>query len=325
MKHLKLITLFLIASLLFNCKNTSNTVVKTEQQKDSQGYTYETVTNDPTGLRLYTLDNGLKVYMSKNSDEPKIQTYIAVRAGSTYDPKESTGLAHYLEHMVFKGTDKVGTLNWETEKKYLDTIANLYEEHRAEKDPEKKLAIYKNIDRVSLEASNHSVANEYDKMISSLGATGTNAYTSFEQTVYTNKIPANELDKWLSVESERFGKLVLRLFHTELEAVFEEYNRSQDNDIRKLYFSMLDGLFPNHPYGQQTTIGTAEHLKNPSMVDIHNYFNKYYVPNNMAVVLVGDFEFDETIKKVDQSFGKMERKDLEHPTLPKENPITMLV
>jgi len=321
MKQSKLIIAFAIVALLFNCKNNS-TEVKTTSVTDANGYSYESVSNDPTGLRLYTLENGLKVYMSQNTDEPKIQTYIAVRAGSNYDPKESTGLAHYLEHMVFKGTNHIGTQDWEKEKVLLDQIADLYEEHRAETDPDKKNAIYRKIDQVSLEASNHSIANEYDKMISSLGATGTNAYTWFEQTVYTNKIPANELDKWLSVESERFGKLVLRLFHTELEAVFEEFNRGQDNDFRKRYAAMLEGLFPNHPYGQQKTIGTAEHLKNPSLRDINNYFDKYYVPNNMAVVLVGDFDFDETIKKVDRAFGGMEKKELQHPVLPKEDPIT---
>ena len=114
--------------------------------------------------------------------------------------------------MVFKGTHKVGTINWEKEKVYLDQISDLYEKHRAEKDVEKKKELYKKIDSLSLEASNYSVANEYDKMTSSIGATGTNAHTWFEETVYKNKIPANELDKWLGLESERFGTLVLRLF-----------------------------------------------------------------------------------------------------------------
>jgi len=325
----KLASFLLLGLLVISCKKseTSNDGSKEKtfvvnQQKDETGFTYETVENDPTGLRLYTLDNGLKVYLSKNTEEPKIQTYIAVRAGSNYDPKESTGLAHYLEHMVFKGTHEIGTANWEEEKGHLEKIADLYEQHRTEKDPAKKLALYKQIDEASLEASNHSIANEYDKMISSLGAEGTNAHTWFEETVYKNKIPANELEKWLSVESERFSELVLRLFHTELEAVFEEFNRGQDNDGRKSYAAMLKNLFPNHPYGQQSTIGTAEHLKNPSMIDIHNYFNKYYVPNNMAVVLVGDFDFDETIKFVDNAFGKMERKEVSHPVLPKEEAIT---
>jgi len=325
----KLTSLLLLCLLVISCKKSDSSkevsqekTYAVNQQKDAKGYAYETVENDPTGLRLYTLDNGLKVYLSKNTDEPKIQTYIAVRAGSNYDPKESTGLAHYLEHMVFKGTHEIGTADWEEEKGHLEKIADLYEQHRAEQDPAKKLALYKQIDEASLEASNHSIANEYDKMISSLGAEGTNAHTWFEETVYKNKIPANELEKWLTVESERFSELVLRLFHTELEAVFEEFNRGQDNDFRKSYAAMLKDLFPNHPYGQQSTIGTADHLKNPSMIDIHNYFNKYYVPNNMAVVLVGDFDFDETIGMVDNAFGKMERKEVVHPELPKEEPIT---
>ncbi len=317
----KLAFLLVAAGLLISCSQ-EGTSFETSSQQDGNGFKYETVTNDPTGLRLYTLENGLKVYLSQNSDEPKIQTYVAVRAGSNYDPKESTGLAHYLEHMVFKGTHEFGTLDWEKEKPYLDKISDLYEKHKATDDPEEKLALYKEIDAVSLEASNYSIANEYDKMIASLGAQGTNAYTSFEQTVYTNKIPANELDKWLSVESARFKEVVLRLFHTELEAVFEEFNRGQDSDARKAYATMLSELFPTHPYGQQTTIGTAEHLKNPSMVAIKNYFDTYYVPSNMAVVLVGDFEFDETIEKVNDAFGDYENKTVEHPVFAAEEPIT---
>lgn len=322
MNQIKLLAFSMLLITAISCKNNNEKSYKVTSQKDANGITYETVENDPTGLRLYTLDNGLKVYLSQNADEPKIQTYIAVRAGSNYDPKESTGLAHYLEHMVFKGTHKIGTADWEKEKGYLKKISDLYEQHRTEEDEEKKKALYKEIDKVSLEASNYSIANEYDKMTASLGATGTNAYTWFEQTVYTNKIPANEFNKWITLESERFSTLVLRLFHTELEAVFEEFNRGQDNDFRKRYAAMLDGLFPNHPYGQQTTIGTGQHLKNPSMIDIHNYFDKYYVPNNMAIVLVGDLEFEATIKKVNDAFGKMKRKELTHPTLPKEEPIT---
>ena len=318
----KLSVLVLMTSLIISaCKTSGEKSYEVKESKDHNGYTYETVDNDPTGLRLYTLDNGLKVYLSKNADEPKIQTFIAVRAGSNYDPAEATGLAHYLEHMVFKGTSNMGTLDWEKEKVHLHEISSLYEQRKKETDPEKKKELYKKIDEESFKASQFSIANEYDKLTSSMGATGTNAHTWFEETVYKNKIPANELEKWLTLESERFNELVLRLFHTELEVVFEEFNRGQDNDYRKSYAAMLKGLFPNHPYGQQSTIGTAEHLKNPSMVAIHNYFNKYYVPNNMAMVLVGDFDFENTIKLVDTHFGKMERKEVVHPILPKEEPI----
>ena len=312
--------------LLVSCqKDGATSTYKVENRTDSNGYTYESVTNDPTGLRLYTLNNGMKVYLSQNKDAPTIQTFVAVRAGSSYDPKESTGLAHYLEHMVFKGNDKFGTNNWEVEQGYIAQISDLYEAHRAESDPEKKETLYRKIDSVSYIASGYAIANEYDKMVSSLGATGTNAHTSSEETVYKNKIPSNELDKFLYLESEKFRKLVLRLFHTELEAVYEEYNRNLDNDPAKTFFALMDGLYPTHPYGQQTTIGISEHLKNPSMIHIQNYFDKYYVPSNMALVLVGDLEFDETIKKVEATFGKLEAKDVVHPELPKEAPATDIV
>lgn len=297
----------------------------TEKKKDAQGYTYETVKNDKTGVRVYTLKNGLKVYLAQNTDEPRIQTYIPVRTGSNNDPADNTGLAHYLEHMVFKGTSKIGTQDWATEKGLIAQISDLYEQHKAETDPEKKKALYKRIDEVSQEASKYSVANEYDKLISSLGAKGTNAHTSLNETVYKNNIPANELEKWMVVEKERFSELVLRLFHTELEAVYEEFNRSQDNDGRLVNFELMNALFPITPYGQQTTIGKSEHLKNPSMVAIHNYFNTYYVPNNMAVVLVGDLDFDKTIKMVDQYFGTFQYKELPMKKMLSEQPMTAIV
>lgn len=319
-----LVTLIVITSLL-GCKqnNLENTTdIVTQTKEDANGFSYESVTNDPTGLRLYTLDNGLKVYLGKNEDEPKIQTLIAVRAGSTYDPEDNTGLAHYLEHMVFKGTDEIGTQNWQKEKQLISKISELYEQHKNEKDPITKQAIYKDIDSVSQEASKYSIANEYDKMISSLGAENTNAFTSTEETVYISKIPSNEIDKWLKVESERFSQLVLRLFHTELEAVYEEFNRGQDSDGRKHYAAVLEGLFPNHPYGTQSTIGTSEHLKNPSMVAINNYFDTYYVPNNMAVIMVGDLDFEETIKKINSAFGTFKYKEVNHPTFPEQPEIS---
>ncbi|MFT7336447.1 MAG: zinc protease, partial [Porticoccaceae bacterium] len=322
MKKMKLVLMSLLLVTTLSCTTDAEKSYETKAKIDTNGFAYETVENDPTGLRLYTLENGLKVYLSQNNEEPKIQTLIAVRAGSKYDPSDNTGLAHYLEHMVFKGTDNIGTQDFEKEEVYLKKISNLYEAHKAENDPEKKTTIYKEIDNVSQEASKISIANEYDKMVSSLGAEGTNAFTSNEQTVYVNKIPANELGKWLNLESERFSKLVLRLFHTELEAVFEEFNRGQDSDGRKQYFAVLEGLYPNHPYGTQSTIGKPEHLKNPSMEAIHTYFKTYYVPNNMALILSGDLNFEETIKKVNAAFGTYESKAVNHPIFPEEAPLT---
>ncbi|MEN5310014.1 insulinase family protein [Chryseobacterium cucumeris] len=292
---------------------------------DNNQYDYITVTHDENNVRIYTLKNGLKVFLAQNFDAPRIQTFIPVRTGSNNDPADNTGLAHYLEHMMFKGTSKIGTQNWEKEKELLDQISALYEEHKAEQNPEKKREIYKKIDEVSQEASQYAIANEYDKAISSLGASGTNAHTWFDETVYKNNIPNNELEKWLKIEKERFSEIVLRLFHTELESVYEEFNRAQDNDTRLVNYELMDALFPTHPNGQQTTLGKPEHLKNPSMKAIHKYFDEYYVPNNYAMVLVGDLDFDETIQLIDQYFGTLPYKELPAKTPITEQPITEVV
>ena len=284
---------------------------------------YKIVKGDPLKARIYTLDNGLKVYLTSYDDAPRVQTNIAVRAGSKNDPADATGLAHYLEHMLFKGTNVYGTLDYKKEAPMLEKIEALYEDYRSYEmsDTKNRERIWADIDSISGEAAKYAIANEYDKMVSGLGAKGTNAYTSFEKTVYINDIPSNQLEKWLKLEAERFRFPVFRLFHTELEAVYEEKNRSLDSDGSKLFESLFDGLFPKHQYGQQTTIGTIEHLKNPSLTEIRKYFNKYYVPNNMALCLSGDFDYDETIRLIEKYWGGFARK--EDPTFEviKEEPI----
>jgi predicted Zn-dependent peptidase len=274
----------------------------------SGGYTYRYVTADPSKARFYKLANGLTVILSENHKEPRISALIPTRAGSNTDPRTHTGLAHYLEHMLFKGTDKFGTMDWAKEKPLLDQIDALYEKYNKTKDEASRKAIYKEIDQKSGEAAKYAIANEYDKLMANMGAQGTNAFTSFEQTVYTEDIPANSIDRFLKVQAERFRMPVLRIFHTELEAVYEEKNRGLDNDGRKVYEARNAALYPTHNYGQQTTIGTVEHLKNPSLVEIRNYYNKFYVPNNMAVIMAGDFNADQLIKKIDAAFKYMKAK-----------------
>ena len=299
----KLLAFIIGIAFFYSCNENSNS-------QAAYKYKYETADNDITNTLIYTLDNGLKIYMSINKDEPRIQTNIAVNTGSKQDPSDATGLAHYLEHMVFKGTSKIATINWEKEKLILNEISNLYEKRRNTSDENERKAIYRKIDSLSGLAAQYAVPNEYDKMISSIGAKGTNAYTSSERTVYINEIPSNEFEKWLSIEAERFSELVLRLFHTELEAVYEEYNRGKDNDYWLAYETMSAKLFKKHTYGTQTTIGTGEHLKNPSMEKIHQYFNDWYVPNNMAIILSGDINPDITVDLIKQYFGSFEAKEV---------------
>lgn len=292
------------------------------KQATSGAYTYKYVTNDPTHSRFYTLKNGLTVILSPTPKQPRIQAYIAVKAGSKTDPANHTGLAHYLEHMMFKGTTKYGSLNWAKEKPYLDQIDNLYEQYNSTKDEAKRKEIYKQIDQVSGQAAKFAIANEYDKMMTAMGGQGSNAFTSFEQTVYTEDIPSSAVDKFLTLQAERFREPVFRIFHTELEAVYEEKNRTLDSDPNKVFQALFAGLFPNNNYGKQTTIGTIEDLKNPSLKAIRNYYYTYYVPNNMGVIMSGDFNPDVMIKKIDEHFGYMKAKPVPPYTFPAEKPIT---
>lgn len=271
---------------------------------------FKMVPNDPIQVHEYTLSNGLKLFLSVNKEEPRVYTEIAVRAGSKHDPADTTGLAHYFEHMMFKGTDRLGSLNWEVEKQLLDRIEALFETHRAEQDPARKRELYAEIDRLSFEAARFAAANEYDKLVSAIGAKNTNAYTWVEQTVYVNDIPTNELERWFALESERFRRPILRLFHTELETVFEEYNISQDRDFRKTMKAMQESLTPTHPYGTQTTLGRGEDLKNPSQTNIYRFFDQYYVPNNMAIVLCGDFDPAQAVQLAERHFGHFQSKPL---------------
>ena len=289
----------------------------------AKDYKYATVPGDLMQTRIYTLDNGLKVYISVNQEKPRIQTFIAVRTGSKNDPSETTGLAHYLEHLMFKGTKQFGTNNPQAEAPLLDEIEKRYEEYRLVTDPELRRQKYHEIDSISQLAAQYFIPNEYDKLMAAIGAEGSNAYTSNDVTCYTEDIPSNEVENWAKIQSDRFKNMVIRGFHTELEAVYEEYNIGLSSDQRKLFYTISKMLWPNHPYGTQTTIGTQEHLKNPSIVNIKNYFNKWYVPNNVAICMAGDLDPEKTIALIDKYFGDWKPgDDVAQPTFAPLTPLT---
>lgn len=290
---------------------------------NSSRFKYESVPGDPLNARIYTLDNGLKVYMSVNKDQPRIQTYIAVRAGGKNDPAETTGLAHYFEHLMFKGTESFGTQNYEAEKPLLDQIESLFEVYRKTTGEAERAAIYRQIDSISYEASKIAIPNEYDKLMAAIGAVGTNAYTANDMTVFVEDIPSNEIENWAKIQADRFQHPVIRGFHTELETVYEEKNMSLTQDSRKMFEQMMAALFPHHPYGTQTVLGTQENLKNPSITNIKNFYKQWYVPNNMAICVAGDFDPDEMIETISRYFGEM-KPNAELPKLnfAPEQPVT---
>jgi predicted Zn-dependent peptidase len=263
---------------------------------------------DPLAAKIFQLDNGLTVYLTENHEEPSFYSEIAVRAGSKQDPADATGLAHYLEHLLFKGNQHLGTVDYAAEKPYLDRITELYEQHFRETDPARRAEIYAEINRVAQQAAAYAVPNEIDKLYASMGGTELNAHTSFEETVYKVGLPSNRLAQWAEIESDRFIDPVFRLFHTELETVYEEKNRSLDNGGRIINTALNELVFKVHPYGQQPTIGTVEDLKNPSLVYIQNYFDTYYVPNNMAIIISGDIDVDATMALISEKFSRWQRK-----------------
>lgn len=314
----RLIILLALATIVLSSCQTEK--YKVSEKRDSNGFSYITVSNDPFRARVYTLDNGLTVFLSRNTDQPRISALIGVKAGSAYEDPDATGLAHYLEHMMFKGTSKIGAINWEAEKVLIDQISDLFEEHRNTDNPAEKRAIYRKIDSLSYIAAGYVATNELDKIYTALGDNMLNAGTSYESTVYMCEIPKNEIEKWAKIESERFSDVVLRLFHTELETVYEEFNMYQDMDGTRADNLLMKMLFPQHPYGRDI-IGLPEHLKNPSMVEINKFIDNFYVPNNMAISLSGDFEFEPVVKLINDYFGKMEKSQVRKPERPVEQPL----
>jgi len=282
----------------------------TEEVAENPGYRRinEDDENDLLNAAIYELDNGLKVYLTENHEEPRFYAEIAVRAGSKHDPADATGLAHYLEHLLFKGTSELGTVDYEAEKPHLDRIVDLYEQHFSETDEAVRAEIYAEINREAQLAAQYAVPNEFDKLYNAMGGTALNAHTSNEETVYKIGLPSNRLAQWAEIESSRFLDPVFRIFHTELETVYEEKNRTLDNRGRIIYTAMIEELYKAHPYGQQPTIGTIDHLKNPSLVYIQAYFDTYYVPNNMAIVISGDIDIEETIELISEKFSAWQAK-----------------
>ena len=255
--------------------------------------------------QVFRLDNGLTVHITENHESPRFYAEIAVRAGGKNDPSETTGLAHYFEHLMFKGTPRMGTLDYAQEKPHLDRIVELYEQHFREQDPEKRAALYQEIDAENVKAAEFAVPNEMDRVYNAMGGADVNAHTGTEETVYKVSLPKNRLRQWAAIESDRFSEPVFRLFPTELETVYEEKNRSLDNKHRVIFEAVDAVLYKHHPYGQQTILGTVEDLKNPSILNIQRFFETWYVPGNMAISISGDVDAEETIAVIDEYFSKL--------------------
>ncbi|MCB9749288.1 MAG: insulinase family protein [Myxococcales bacterium] len=257
---------------------------------------------DPIHVKRAVLDNGLTVLVSENHERPSVFGAVVVRAGGKHDPADATGIAHYLEHMLFKGTQALGTIDYEREAPHIARIEALYEQLRGTEDEAARAELRAEIERASQEAGRYAIPNELDHVLQELGSTGVNAFTSPDITVYHNTFPSSRTSKWLAVYGHRFQQPVFRLFQSELEAVYEEKNRSMDG-FDPIAEEFLRHFFRAHPYGRQLVIGSVEHLKNPSLKEMRAFYERYYVPNNMALVLAGDVDAAAILPEIEARFG----------------------
>ncbi|MFC0877367.1 M16 family metallopeptidase [Saccharicrinis sp. FJH2] len=262
----------------------------------------------------YTLDNGLTVYLWPDKNQPDVTGVITVRAGSIDEPSEYTGLAHYMEHVLFKGTHKIGALDWEKEKPHYEKIIQLYDEYAEASDPLVRADLEKKINEESLLEAKYANTSEFSNLVEGMGGEGLNAGTSYDMTTFYNNFPTFQLEKWLDLYSERLINPVFRSFQAELENVFEEYNMYQDNNNTHISQFLFSHLYKGHPY-ERDIIGSAEDLKNPRLSKVIEFYNTWYVPENMALILVGNFDAESAKPLIKAKFGRLEAKSIpERPT-----------
>ena len=261
------------------------------------------------GLKAFKLKNGLSVYIWEDNTKSDVYGAVGVRTGSVNDPAEYTGLAHYLEHVMFKGKNKIGTLDWSAEEPLYKQIIAKYDEMAEETDPVKKEAIGKEINELTIRAGKVSVSNEFSNLMESMGGKNLNAGTSYDYTVYYNSFPAYQINKWLEISSQRFLNPVFRTFQSELETVYEEYNRAQDNPGRVQNQFLMGKAFEGHPYSRPI-LGLPEHLKNPRLSKLIEFYNTWYTPENMVLVLVGNINARQVSARINAAFGRLPKKGI---------------
>ena len=268
------------------------------------------------GLSQYTLDNGLTVILWEDHDEPDVTGYVVVRAGSVDEPAEYTGLAHYLEHMMFKGTQRIGALDWEAEKPIYDSIIALYDQYSETTDEKLRAELATQINECSMRAAKVSSTEDFFYLLDLIGTEGVNAFTSYDLTAYVGSFPAAEMLRWLTIYSDRMINPVFRTFQAELENVFEEYNMYANEPSSQVQEQLFKDIYAGCPY-EREVIGLPEHLKNPRLSKLIEFYETWYVPNNMALILVGDFDTEATKPLIEKTFSRLQPKELpERPSYP---------
>ena len=263
----------------------------------------------PEGFTQYKLDNGLTVLLWEDHDMPDVFGATVTRAGSIDEPETATGLAHYLEHMLFKGTNTMGALDWEKEKPYYEHVIALYDTLAMTTDAKEREQIQLRINEQSRLAAKYSATDEFSNLIQSIGGEDLNAATSYDMTYFHNRFPGYQMERWLTLYSDRLINPVFRTFQAELENVFEEYNMYSDDNSQHVQKFINEKLYAGSAYARDI-IGYPEDLKNPKLRQLIEFFNTWYVPNNMALIMVGDFSTEEAKPLIAKTFGRLESKPL---------------
>lgn len=255
-------------------------------------------------VKELTLSNGLTVWINEDHTQPKAYGAVVVKAGARDCP--NTGIAHYFEHILFKGTDNIGTVDYERERPWLDSIAACYDRLAQTTDNAARYSIQKDINRLSIEAARYAIPNEFNNLISRYGGTGLNAYTSLDETVFYNTFSPQYIAQWAELNSERMLNPVFRLFQGELETVYEEKNMYSDNTILPAVEALQRRVFAGTPY-EYPIIGSTANLKNPRLSEMRDFFDRYYVAGNMGLVLCGDICADTIVPLLERTFGRLRR------------------
>lgn len=254
------------------------------------------------GVKTFTLKNGMKVWLNEDHSQPKAFGAVVVNAGSNDCP--NTGIAHYFEHILFKGTDKIGTANYEAERPWLDSISAQYDKLSQTTVPAERAAIQLHINELSAKAAEYAIPNEFNKLITRYGGSGLNAGTSYDYTMYYNTFVPQYISQWCELNSERLISPVFRLFQGELETVYEEKNMYSDNILMQAMEKFMSTAFAGTPY-EYPIIGSTENLKNPRLSEMQAFYDKYYVAGNMALILSGDINGDSIMPVIEKTFGRI--------------------
>lgn len=255
----------------------------------------------------FTLDNGLKFIVLERHEAPVVSFITYADVGGVNEPVGQTGVAHYLEHLAFKGTQRIGTTHYDAEKPLLEKLDKLFDriqKARAKGEEDKANALQAEFDAVQAEADAYVLQNQFGQIVEQSGGVGLNANTSADATRYFYSFPANKLELWMSLESERFLEPVFREFFKEKQVILEERRlRTENSPIGKMLEVFLASAFEVHPY-KNPVIGSTEDIRNLTRQNVEDFFKTYYVPNNLTIAVVGDVNSDEVRRLAKLYFGR---------------------